>query len=70
MLEVNDLQALVHAPIRDGDLVCLAPQMHELFTVILVRDDRCWLRDLQSGLDTIASRGLCRRLGHEATLAN
>ena len=56
MLEANDVQALVHAPIRDGDLVCLAPQMHELFTVILVRDDRCWLRDLQSGLDTIASR--------------
>jgi hypothetical protein len=34
--------------------------------VILVRDDRCWLRNLETGMDTLVNRRLCRRIGREA----
>ena len=68
MLEATEFGALKHVPIRDGDLVRLGDDGdHELYSVILVRDDRCWLRNLRTELDTLASARMCRRIGHEAT---
>jgi hypothetical protein len=66
MLEASEYEALRHVPIRDGDLVCLDRVSHELYSVIIVRDDRCWLRNLDTGLDTLSSVRRCRRIGHEA----
>lgn len=66
MLDANEYTAARHTPICDGDLVSLDEGIGELYSVILVRDDRCWLRNLETGLDTLANRRLCRRIGREA----
>ena len=66
MLDVSEMAAYRHTPIRDGDLVSLDEGVAELYSVILVRDDRCWLRNLETGIDTLANRRLCRRIGREA----
>lgn len=68
MLEASEYEALRHLPIRDGDLVCMDAEMRELYSVILVREGRCWLRNLNTELDTLANASLCRRVGHEAML--
>ena len=66
MLEASEFGVLKHVPIRDGDLVRLGDGGdHELYSVILVRDDRCWLRNLRTEFDTLSSVQLCRRIGHE-----
>ena len=67
MLEASEYEGLRHVPIRDGDLVCLTNDRKDLYSVILVREDRAWLRNLQTELDTLASVKLCQRIGHEAT---
>ena len=69
MLEASDYEALKHVPIRDGDLVSLHGHPSELYSVMLVRDGRCWLRNLGTEIDTLSSLSLCRRLGHEAAIA-
>ncbi len=66
MLEASDTGALRHVPIRDGDLVCLTADAAELYSVILVRDGRCWLRNLQTELDTVSGIDTVRRIGHES----
>ena len=66
MLEASDTGALRHVPIRDGDLVCLMADTAELYSVILVRDGRCWLRNLQTELDTVSGIDTVRRIGHES----
>ena len=66
MLEASDYEALRHLPIRDGDLVCVDADTSELYSVILVRDGRCWLRNLGTEMDTLSSLAQCRRIGHEA----
>ena len=66
MLEASDFAALRHVPIKDGDLVCLGQNVNELYSVIIVRDDRAWLRNLDTGMDTVSSVRGCRRIGHEA----
>ena len=68
MLDVNEAPALRHTPICDGDLVSLDEGVRELYSVILVRDDRCWLRNLETGMDTLVNRRICRRIGHEAVV--
>jgi hypothetical protein len=67
MLEASDTGGGRHLPIRDGDLVCLETDARELYSVILVREGRCWLRNLQNELDTVCSIHRCRRIGHEST---
>ena len=67
MLEASETGRTRHLPIRDGDLVCLESDAHELFSVILVREGRCWLRNLQNELDTVSSIHRCRRIGREST---
>jgi len=69
MLDANEMMAFRHAPVCDGDLVSLDEGVQELFSVILVRDDRCWLRNLETGLDTLVNRRMCRRIGHETNHA-
>jgi hypothetical protein len=66
MLDANELMASRHTPICDGDLVSLDEGLRDLYSVILVRDDRCWLRNLETGMDTLVNRRLCRRIGREA----
>ena len=66
MLEASDTDGLRHVPIRDGDLVCLSADHSELFSVILVREGRCWLRNLQTELDTLTGLDQVRRIGREA----
>jgi hypothetical protein len=66
MLDVNEMMTYRHTPICDGDLVSLDEGIAQLYSVILVRDDRCWLRNLETGMDTLANRRLCRRIGREA----
>ena len=66
MLEASEYEALRHVPIRDGDLVCLDQASSVLYSVIIVRDDRAWLRNLDNSMDTLASVRRCRRIGHEA----
>ena len=66
MLEASDTSALRHVPIRDGDLVCLSADHSALYSVILVREGRCWLRNLQTELDTLTGLDQIRRIGREA----
>ncbi len=67
MLEASETVALRHVPIRDGDLVSLDADVKELYSVILVRQGRCWLRNLQTEMDTISSVNRCRRIGRESS---
>ncbi len=69
MIEASDYEALRHVPIRDGDLVSLHGHPSELYSVILVREGRCWLRNLSTEMDTLTSLALCSRVGHEAQVA-
>jgi hypothetical protein len=67
MFEPNGIEPLVHVAIRPGDLVASARGPQEaLFSVVLVCDDRCWVRDLQTGLDAILNVHACRRIGGQA----
>ena len=66
MLEASDIGALRHVPIRDGDLVCRSTDAAELYSVILVRDGRCWLRNLQTEMDTVSGIDTVRRIGRES----
>ena len=66
MLEASDNGALRHVPIRDGDLVCLSSDPSELYSVILVREGRCWLRNLQTEMDTLTGLETVRRIGRES----
>jgi len=66
MLEASDTGALRHVPIRDGDLVCLSGEPTELYSVILVREGRCWLRNLQTEMDTLTGLHSVRRIGRES----
>ena len=66
MLEASDTGILRHVPIRDGDLVCLQGDISELYSVILVREGRCWLRNLQTEMDTVSSLDSLRRIGRES----
>ena len=66
MLEASDTGTLRHVPIRDGDLVCRSGDINELYSVILVREGRCWLRNLQTELDTVSSLDSVRRIGRES----
>ena len=66
MLEASDTGTLRHVPIRDGDLVCLSGDINELYSVILVREGRCWLRNLQTEMDTVSSLDSVRRIGRES----
>ena len=66
MFEPTEL--LAHVAIRPGDLIAADGDMQALFSVILVRQDRCWVRDLQTGLDAITSLHRCRRIGSQAGL--
>jgi hypothetical protein len=66
MLEASENGVLRHVPIRDGDLVCLSPDPSELYSVILVREGRCWLRNLQTEMDTLTGLDKVRRIGREA----
>ncbi len=66
MLEASENGALRHVPIRDGDLVCLSGDPSELYSVILVREGRCWLRNLQTELDTLTGLETIRRIGRES----
>ncbi|MEI9965977.1 MAG: hypothetical protein WDM92_16400 [Caulobacteraceae bacterium] len=65
----TETQPMAHVAIHAGDLVAADGDPQRLFSVILVRDDRCWVRDLQTGLDGLASVSRCRRIGHEAGAA-
>ncbi len=65
MLDAHETQSLAHAAVTPGDLVCLEADPHYYYSVILVRDDRCWVRNLESGMDAITSARQCRRVGHE-----
>ncbi len=66
MLEASENGALRHVPIRDGDLVCLSADPSELYSVILVREGRCWLRNLQTEIDTLTGLDTVRRIGRES----
>lgn len=66
MLEASGTGPLRHLPIRDGDLVCMENDAHELYSVILVREGRCWLRNLQTEMDTVSGVERCRRIGRES----
>ena len=66
MLEASDTGILRHVPIRDGDLVCLQGDISELYSVILVREGRCWLRNLQTEMDTLTGLDTVRRIGRDS----
>ncbi len=65
MLEANELGHIARPPIRDGDLVCVGTESQELYSVIVVSKGRCWLRNLETGMDTLAGLNDCHRLAYE-----
>ena len=66
MLDPTEYRPLAHVPIAPGDLIRLEGDPDAFYSVILVRQDRCWARNLDTELDTVADVRLCRRIGHEA----
>ena len=62
----EEVDPMSHVAIRDGDLVRLDGDPQSDYLVVQVRDGRCWVRNLHSGQDTLASLKLCRRIGHES----
>lgn len=51
------------AQIAIGDVVCTSPDRLLRFTVLAVRGDKAWVRDLDSGSDHLAATSRCRRIG-------
>lgn len=50
--------------IRAGDLVRTGENFHPHFTVIAVSGDKAWVRNVQSGVDSLAQLDRCRRIVH------
>ena len=48
--------------ILPGDLVRTGPNLHPHFTVIAVDADMAWVRNVQSGHDSLALLSRCRRI--------
>jgi hypothetical protein len=65
MNRANEFEGQRHVPITDGDLVRLGSGGPDLYSVILVREGRAWLRNLTTEMDTLSSVGDLRRIGHE-----
>ena len=51
--------------IRVGDLVRTGENYHPHFTVIAVSGDKAWVRNVQSGVDSLAQLDRCRKIGEE-----
>lgn len=47
-------------PIHAGDVVRTGPNLHPQFTVVAVSGDKAWLREVQSGTDSIGLVERCR----------
>ncbi len=65
MNRASEYEGLRHVPITDGDLVRLQNDGQDLYSVILIREGRAWLRNLRTELDTVSGVAACRRVGHE-----
>jgi hypothetical protein len=48
--------------IREGDLVRTGPNLYPHFRVLAVNEDKAWLRNVQSGADSLAFLSRCRRV--------
>lgn len=48
--------------IQAGDLVRTGENLHPHFTVIAVSGDKAWVRNLQSGADSLAILNRCRKI--------
>jgi hypothetical protein len=46
--------------IHEGDVVRTGPNLHPQFTVVAVSGDKAWLREVQSGADSIGLVERCR----------
>ena len=48
--------------IQAGDMVRTGPNLFPHFTVVAVDGDKAWLRNIQNGMDALASLRKCRRI--------
>lgn len=66
-LSYSDVFAISHErehdePIHPGDLVRTGPNLHPQFHVIAVDADKAWVRNVQTGQDSLAFVNRCRRI--------
>ena len=66
MFYTDEVGPVGHVAVHEGDLVRLDGDQPSDYVVMRVQGGRCWVRNLQSGMDTLSSLKLCRRIGHES----
>lgn len=54
--------------IQAGDHVRTGENQHPQFAVIAVSGDKAWVRNLQSGADSLAPLSRCRKIDSEASI--
>ena len=54
--------------IRVGDLVRMGANLHPHFTVVSVNGDKAWVRNVQTGADSLALISRCRLIPGQAKM--
>ena len=67
----SDIFAISHVreheeEIHPGDLVSTGPNLHPYYKVIAISADKAWVRNVQSGADSLAFLDRCRLLNGSA----
>jgi hypothetical protein len=55
--------------IRLGDIVRSGPNLYPHFEVIAVHGEKAWVRNVQTGADSLAPLSRCRKVEAQQTLA-
>lgn len=58
-----------HEEIQAGDIVRTGQNFFPHFEVLCVHGEKAWVRNVQTGADSLALLSRCRRVGQETLLA-
>jgi hypothetical protein len=58
----NDVRGEPAAAVTIGDLIRTGENCHPQYQVIAVKNDRAWIRDVQSGVDHVVPIARCRKI--------
>jgi hypothetical protein len=58
-----------HEEILPGDIVRTGTNLFPHFEVLAVHGDKAWVRNVQTGVDSLAQLGRCRKIHAPALLA-
>jgi hypothetical protein len=59
---VADIDTRLAQPLHPGDVCITGENSYPRFRVIAVHEDRVWVRDIETGKDSVVPAGHCRKL--------